>query len=132
MPNSSSATKKQLLNYYSGNPYALKIAVNTICSLFEGKTNCFLTQKNLIYGEIKILLESQITRISATEKEILIALSQAPSPVTFTHLISDLSDTINSGHLLESLESLINRNFIQQRNDVFEVQEILKNYLLNY
>jgi hypothetical protein len=119
----------QLIEYYSGNPYALKIATNTICQIFDDNLSSFLRNDNLIYGGIKGLFESQFDRISEIEKEILIKLSQRPDPVTLAELTVDSSLSNNFVQRLEGLESLLSRAFLEKAGELFKVPEILRNYL---
>jgi hypothetical protein len=119
----------RLTRYYSGNPYALKIAVNTICQVFDGKLSGFLSNDNLIYGGIKGLLDSQFNRISDVEKDILLKLSQQLNPVTLAELTVDSALGDRFVRFLEGLESLLNRTFIEKKGELFEIPEILRNYL---
>jgi hypothetical protein len=51
----SDADCHQLVEHYSGNPLALKIAAATIRSLFHGKIETFLTQGSIVFGDISEL-----------------------------------------------------------------------------
>ncbi|WP_404783354.1 NB-ARC domain-containing protein [Altericista sp. CCNU0014] len=129
LPNCESSAAERLIRYYSGNPYALKIAVNTIYQIFDGKLSSFLSNENLIYGGIKELLKSQFDRISDIEKDIFINLSQRSNPIMLEELTGDSSFNNHFVQFLEGFESLLNRTFIEKKGELFEVPEIFRNYL---
>jgi hypothetical protein len=57
--------------YYGGNPLVLEIVATAIQELFAGNVEAFLQQGLKVFGEIGDLLEQQLDRLSAGEREIL-------------------------------------------------------------
>ncbi len=122
---------EQLLNYYTGNPYALGVAAQTILSLFDGSVSAFLDHHEFIYGDIRRLLDQHFDRLVDIEKHIMFALAHNPTSVS----LSDLSNQIslgeqNNSFLLEALESLYHRSLVVRNDNLFRQPSIIKEYIL--
>ncbi len=126
------AQLEQLVAYYSGNPFALKFASNTVSQIFNGDLSAFLDQENLIYGEIKRLLISQIDRISDVEKNLLVVCSQQPQSFLLPELLKKSSIGYSFIECLEGFESLLNRGFIFKKDNMFQVPQVFQHALLQY
>ena len=61
---------RALIEYYSGNPLALKIAATNIKYVFDGNVGEFLDQGTAVFGDIKELLAQQFDRLPELEQEI--------------------------------------------------------------
>ncbi len=123
---------EQLVAYYSGNPFALKFASNTVSQIFNGDLSAFLDQESLIYGEIKRLLISQVDRISDVEKSLLMFCSQQPQSFLLPELLKKVSIDYSFIDCLEGFESLLNRSFIIKKDDMFQVPQVFQHALLQY
>ena len=93
----------KLVQLYSGNPLALKIAAVTIQDLFGGSVSDFLQQGTSVFGDIRNLLEAQFNRLSKLEHNILYWLAVYCEPVALADLRADLVPSVSQPHLLEAL-----------------------------
>ncbi|MCY7333837.1 MAG: NACHT domain-containing protein [Pseudanabaena sp. CAN_BIN31] len=60
----------RLVDWYRGNPLALKIAATSIKDLYSGNIDRFLGQKTIIFSGIGDLIEQQYQRLTAHEKQV--------------------------------------------------------------
>ena len=73
--NAKSVVESQsLVERYSGNPLALKIAATTIKSIFAGDISEFLLRETIVYGGIWDLLEQQFSSPlkTGTNRDVLV------------------------------------------------------------
>ena len=103
-----------LIEYYAGNPLALKIATTTIQSLFGGDISSFLEQGTVVFGDIWNFLDQQFHRLSALEKQVMYCLAKNQECVTLPKLLEDIAPTVSYRQLLEALESLNQRSLIER------------------
>jgi len=104
----------RLIEHYSGNPLALKIAATTIQELFDGEIAQFLAQGTVVFGDISDLLEQQFNRLSACEQEVMYWLAIAREPIALSDLREDILPLTSPKVLLEALESLQQRSLIEK------------------
>ncbi|PMB51174.1 hypothetical protein CEN39_16580 [Fischerella thermalis CCMEE 5201] len=107
---------QDLIQYYAGNPLALKIIATTIGELFAGNITEFLAQGSTVFGSISDLLSQQFQRLSKLEKDLMYWLAINREPVTMAELRSDLVLPVAPMKLLEALESLARRNLIEKKS----------------
>ncbi|MDZ7959334.1 MAG: NB-ARC domain-containing protein [Aulosira sp. DedQUE10] len=127
----SSAESKQLIQSYTGNPLALKIAATTIQSLFDGNISQFLQQGLVVFGDIWVILEQQFHRLSANEKQVMYSLAVKQKWVTLTELQQDVLPQISEGELLEALLSLQRRSLLEQQSGRYTQQPVVMEYVTN-
>ena len=120
---------KQLIDYYNGNPLALKVAATTIMSLFGGDVFKFLEQGTVIFGDIWELLDQQFNRLSFLEKQVMYWLASHRQWATLSDLRSDCFATISHRELLEALESLQQRSLIERHLATFTQQSVIMEYM---
>jgi len=120
---------KQLIERYSGNPLALKIAATSISSLFGGDIRKFLDQGTVIFGDLWDLLDRQFNRLSPAEKEIMHRLANYRDSMSFSELRENCSGSISPQELLEALESLVCRSLIERHSTSFTQQSVVVEYL---
>lgn len=120
---------KQLIDYYNGNPLALKVAVTTIQSLFGGDVFKFLEQGTVIFGDIWELLDQQFNRLSSLEKQVMYWLASHRRWATLSDLREDCFATISHRELLEALESLQQRSLIERHSASFTQQSVIMEYM---
>ncbi len=123
---------QKLIQFYAGNPLALKIIATTISELFAGNIPSFLAQNTVIFGDIQDLLDRQFNRLSNLEKEIMLWLAINREPVTFSQLQSDILSPIATAQLLAAMESLARRSLIEKGAALFTLQPVLMEYVSNY
>lgn len=121
-----------LAKKYSGNPLALKAVTRTILDLFEGNVLKFLDQGTMVYGDIRQILEQQLSRLSASEQQLMLHLAQHTGWVSFSDLVTGLSLELTQESILESLESLHRRSLIQRKSNHFMLIEMLREMMLNF
>ena len=108
----SDSSFRQLIQTYSGNPLALKIAAATICSTF-GNIDEFLQQQTAVYGDIWDLLDQQFDRLPPLEQQIMLWLAIEREPIVFADLQENWLPPIVQRQLIAALESLQGRCLIE-------------------
>lgn len=104
-----------LVDRYSGNPLALKIAATTIQDLFANDLTLFLEQGTTVFGDIADLLEQQFNRLTGFEQQIMYWLAMAREWVSLSDLREEILPPAVPKLLLESLESLQQRSLIEKK-----------------
>ncbi|ESA34882.1 wd40 repeat-containing protein [Leptolyngbya sp. Heron Island J] len=110
------ADKTQLIDSYSGNPLALKLATGTIKDLFAGHILQFLDQQQLVFDDLRDVLKEQFNRLSLLEKETMYWLAINRLPVTFASLQADIVALSHKQDLVSTLRSLEHRSLIEIRS----------------
>jgi WD40 repeat protein len=125
----SEAEWKQLIDYYAGNPLALKIISTTIQNLFDGRISDFLQQDAFVFGNIRNLIAQQLERLSEPEKTVIYWLAIYREPASFPELRVDIFPPIPPPKLLEVLESLEQRSLIEKTAARFSLQPVVMEYV---
>lgn len=120
---------RKLVEYYAGNPLALKIAATTIQDLFDGNINKFLEQGTVVFGDIWEVLDRQFNRLTALEKQIMFLLASNRKPLTLEELQECIVPIVPYRNLLEALESLQQRSVIKRNLTYFTQQPIITDYI---
>ena len=123
------ANCQQLIEHYSGNPLALKIAATTVRSLFDGNIEAFLTQKTVVFGNISELLDQQFNRLSELEQQVMYWLAISREQVTLEELRDQIVPKVSQRKLLEALSSLQSRSLIEINAVGFSQQPVVMEYL---
>ncbi|MEO1148146.1 MAG: NB-ARC domain-containing protein, partial [Cyanobacteria bacterium J06638_22] len=120
---------KQVFDYYSGNPLALKIAANTIQDLFGGNIAEFLAQGSGLFGDIRDLLEQQFERLTKQGQSVMywLAINREATPIE--ELKEDILEPLSTQELLEALESLRRRSLVERSEEGFTLQNVVMEYL---
>lgn len=125
----------KLLDFYQGNPLALKIISTTIKDLFNNSIADFFAQPAIIFGGIRELIEGQFNRLSELEQSVMYWLVINREPVTIAELSLDIVSLNSQPKLIEALESLIRRSLIEKSRDVisgtliFTLQNVVMEYV---
>ena len=109
----SEATWTRLVQLYSGNPLALKLIAGYVREIFGGDIAAFLKAEKIVFGTIYDLLDPQFRRLSEQEQEIMYWLAIEHQAMFFQHLWTNIAHRISKNVLLETLESLCRRSFIE-------------------
>lgn len=123
----------QLIERYAGNPLAIKIVTTTIDDMFEGHVTDFLEQiqqGTAIFGDIRDLLEQQLSRLSELEQEIMYWLAINREPISVAQLRKDLLSSVSTMDVIESLESLRRRSLIEKSSGGFTQQPVVMEYII--
>jgi transcriptional regulator with XRE-family HTH domain len=119
-----------LAQLYSGNPLALKFLSEPIREVFEGDIARFLRESEVIFGDIRVLLEQQFQRLSRLEREIIYWLALEREPVAFHEIREDMAHPVRAGALVEALDSLQQRSMIEASSTGrFRLQPLLMEYI---
>ena len=110
----SGTDTQTLIERYSGNPLALKIASATIQDLFDGNVSQFLDQSPAVYGDIFELVEQQFNRLMPFEQQMMYWLAISREPIALSELREDVLPVASQRELLEALESLRQRSLIEK------------------
>ncbi len=121
----------QLIEAYTGNPLALKIAAQTIVDLFEGEIVLFLKQGEVIFGSVRDLLGEQFARLSRLGQTVLLWLAILREPCNLDELHAALVAPLPPDRLFEALESLYRRSLIErsQEQGSFTLQSVVMEFL---
>ncbi|WP_242045751.1 MULTISPECIES: NB-ARC domain-containing protein [unclassified Calothrix] len=123
------AQKRHLCELYRSNPLVLKMVATSIQSLFDGEITTFLQTETLILNGIRRLLNQQFERLSSLEQTIMYWLAINREWTTIAQLQADIVPTVSRANLLESLESLTWRSFIEKRSGAYSQQPAIMEYV---
>lgn len=118
-----------LIEYYRGNPLALKIAATSIRDLFAGNIYQFIEQETTVFNGISNLLYQQVHRLLALEVQVMYWLAINREPVSASELQGDIIPTVSMQNLLEALKSLRQRSLIETSTAGFTQQPVVMEYM---
>ncbi len=110
----SQGTWDVFINYYTGNPLALKIAAATVHDLFNGDLAAFLREAPVTLHTLNQLLSNQFEHLSALEQGILFWLAIERDPADLQTLRGDFLTAIPNPEILSGLRSLLQRSLIER------------------
>lgn len=110
----SSGTWEVFVQYYTGNPLALKIAASSVRDLFGGDLAAFLREAPVTLHTLSQLLGNQFEQLSALERDILFWLAIERDPVDLDTLRRDFLLDIPNAEILSGLLSLRQRSLIER------------------
>lgn len=121
-----------LINHYKGNPLWLKIVATMVKDLFGGRVGELAKYETLILpDDLRSILKSQFDRLSELERQVMLAISNQPQPVSIPQLI-ELTQ-ISPPDLFNVLQSLGRRASIEKQESatetLFSLQIILKKFM---
>ncbi|MBF2006981.1 MAG: NACHT domain-containing protein [Chlorogloeopsis fritschii C42_A2020_084] len=123
---------RALIDYYGGNPLALKIVAAGIQELFDGNLSEFLEylrQGILVFDELWNLLDQQFNRLPTLEREIMCWLSRNGKPVGIPQLQEKIFLSGSGANLPEALRTLRQRSLIENTSDGFTLQPMVMEYM---
>jgi WD40 repeat protein len=126
----SEESYKFLIETYGGNPLALKIVCAIAGDLFNGNISELIRNKSLIFGEINEVLEQQFKRLPGSEKSFLYWLIIEQEPIDEGDLL-EIFATLSPEIMIETIQSLLNRSFLEKKNKKFFLQPVVREYLSN-
>ncbi|MHC5849487.1 WD40 domain-containing protein [Nostoc sp.] len=118
-----------LVNYFGGNPLALKIAATAIQDIFCGDTQAFLAQGNTLFSDLWDLLKQQFERLSPLQQQIMYWLAINREGVTPAKLQTAILPQVSWRELLEALESLQGRSLMEIRAIGLTQQPVIMEYV---
>ena len=124
------AVWQKLVDFYVGNPLALRIAGSAIQELFSGEVARFLDYSVYVFDDINDLLDEQFNRLSALEQQVMYWLAIEREPVTVEILAANILESVPQRDLFEALKSLVRRSLIYQAATGFTQQPVVMEYLV--
>jgi len=121
----TAAQQRSLIEFYQGNPLALKIVSTTIQDLFDGDIAQFLASNPGVFGDIRNLLAQQCDRLSELERSVMVWLAIHREPVAVSVLQEEVGERTN---LLAALQSLVRRCLIEKTTTQFTLQPVVMEY----
>ncbi|MGF1566688.1 MAG: BTAD domain-containing putative transcriptional regulator [Nodosilinea sp.] len=125
----STEEKRQLADRYGNSPLALKIVANSIQNLFAGEISDFLAEDTLIFNGLQRLLDQQFRRLSELERGIMYWLAINRDWTSISELVADLIPTASRHQVLEALETLCRRSFIETQTGRYTQQPVVMEYV---
>jgi hypothetical protein len=126
----SEHTWEALITHYGGNPLALKLVGQVIREVFGGEITAFLIEGEVLFRDIRDVLEQQVTRLSALEEEIVYWLAIEREAIGLDSLQEDLVHSVSKGELQEALRSLRRRQLIETSADGSTLHPVIMEYMI--
>jgi WD40 repeat protein len=123
---------QSMINYYAGNPLALKIVSSSVKDCFESNISLFLNYLNqglFLFDDIRDLLNSQFHRLTELEQEIMYWLAINREPVSLSELRTDIVSKLSPSDLPQALTSLQRRSLIEKSGTKFTQQPVVMEYM---
>jgi energy-coupling factor transporter ATP-binding protein EcfA2 len=116
-----------LIYLYQGNPLWLQSVAIQMHALGESVTDLLPDDTILLPEDLKEVLQSQFRRVSEIEKKVLFLLAGESEPVTVAKLLENT--TISASDLLNALQSLSGRCFIEKQANLYKLPPVIKQYI---
>ena len=99
--------------------------------LFGGEIAPFLAGDEIVFGNVRELLDEQFARLSATEQTVLLWLAILREPVSIEELLTVLATVLSRAQVLEAVEALRRRSLIERgkRLGSFTLQSVVLEYV---
>jgi len=117
-----------LVQHYSGNPLALKLAAETVQGVFDGDISAFLHGETLVFDNIRDVLDQQFARLTPLERELMIWLAIVREPVAYPILRDLLAQPPTGRSVLEAMRSLQRRSLLEKYDEGFGLQNVVLEY----
>ena len=122
-----SDNSEALIHRYQGNPLWLKSVANLIQELGISATELLLDDTILLPEDLKDVLHKQYDRTSELEKQVMSLLATENQPVNLAKLLE--KGQISSSDLLNALQSLSRRCFIEKQESLYTLPPVLRQYI---
>ncbi|MEG5137584.1 MULTISPECIES: NB-ARC domain-containing protein [unclassified Microcoleus] len=116
--NATLLQSRDIVNYFGGNPLAIKLAATTIQTLFGGDIQAFLLQGNTVFSDLWDLLDRQFDRLSPLQQQIMYWLAINQEAATPAKLKAEIWPKVSGRQLMEALEALAGRSLIEDRRSL--------------
>lgn len=127
--NGTAIEQQQLCARYGCSPLALKIVASSIRDLFNGSIAQFLAEDTLVFNGVRRLLDQQFERLSELECSIMYWLAINREWTSIAELAADIIPKVSASQLLESLEALSWRSFIETQAGRYTQQPVVMEYV---
>ncbi|MBE9185645.1 NACHT domain-containing protein [Microcoleus sp. LEGE 07076] len=116
-----------LIHRYQGNPLWLKSVATLIQELGIGATDLLIDDTILLPEDLKDVLQEQFDRTSELEKQVMSVLARENQPVNLAKLLE--KGQISSSDLLNALQSLSRRCWIEKEATLYTLPPVLRQYI---
>src|SRR5207249_3927601 len=107
-----------------------------IRELFGGEIGAFLQVDPLgaatVFNDIRRVLVEQVDRCSALEQQILRVLAVEREPMSTAKVVAELGPAVGGGLVLEAIESLRRRSFVERTDTVHAQGLTLQSVVLEF
>ena len=118
-----------LINRYTGNPLALKLVSQFIREVFDGNIAEFLQEGEMIFSDIRDVLDQQFERLSEFEQKIMYWLAIEREAISLNELQKDSVRPVSKGALQEALRSLRRRYLVETSTKGITLQNVVMEYV---
>ncbi len=118
-----------LVNYFAGNPLALKLAATTIQTLFGGDIQTYLVQGSTVFSNLWDLLEQQFQRLSPLQQQVMYWFAINREGISAAKLQTEFLPKLPLSRLLEALESLHYQSLIETTETGLTQQPVIMEYV---
>ncbi|MEG4914760.1 ATP-binding protein [Microcoleus sp. B7-D4] len=122
-----SDNSEALIHRYQGNPLWLKSVANLIQDLGGGVTELLPNDTILLPEDLKDVLQQQFDRLSELEKQVISLLAKESQPINRAKLLEN--DRIPASDLLNALQSLSRRSWIEQQANFYTLPPVIREYI---
>jgi WD40 repeat protein/GTPase SAR1 family protein len=122
-----------LVNYYAGNPLALKIAATAIVDFFDGNLTNFVEfwqKEALIFDSIQDILARQFNRLTKLEKSLMYWIAINREPISLSELQADLENKKSLWELMGALSALQRRSLIEKNHTRYTQQPVVMEFVI--
>lgn len=118
-----------LVNFFAGNPLALKLAATTIQTLFSGNIQSYLNQGSTVFSNLWDLLEQQFQRLSSLQQKVMYWIAINREGITALKLQAEFLPKLPFPKLLAALESLHQQSLIESTETGLTQQPVIMEYV---
>ncbi|MBO3464081.1 hypothetical protein G4P69_36655 [Aetokthonos hydrillicola CCALA 1050] len=118
----------RLIDSCAGNPYVVNRIASTIQQLFDGSISEFLKHKITIFND----LNPEYELLSDAAKATIQCMVLNRQPISFSQLRTKMPPSVSSQELLEALELLQARAWIDTKTGLFAVQPMVVKYVESF
>jgi hypothetical protein len=119
----------RFIDHYQGNPLWLKTVANFMVELGLTVPDVLQNQPFLLPQDLQYILEQPLAWLSAPEKQLLSLLAKEDEAIALVKLLEIAP--MPSADLLNSLQSLCRRCWVQKNDHVYIMSPLLRQYINN-
>jgi len=118
-----------LITHYGGNPLALKLVAQAIREVFGGDITAFLKNGEVLFNDVRDVLDQQMKRLSPFEEEIVYWLAIEREAIGLDDLQENITHPVSKGEFQKALQSLRRRHLIETSKTGFVLQNVIMEYM---
>ncbi|HEY9658100.1 MAG TPA: NB-ARC domain-containing protein, partial [Allocoleopsis sp.] len=128
----SEAEWQTLVSHYGGNPLALKMVASATQDVFNnsiGEFLAYLSQRILVFEDIRDLLDRQFNRLSEAEQKTLFWFAIHREPLTLTDIQDGVIGSVQQQSIPQHINSLLRRSLLEKKDGAFFLQPVVMEYI---